>query len=240
MQTSLIIHNSTWWGASIQMFEFLQRRYPLCPAERNCQTQSLSSLGVVWRCGATPSQPSGYKISESWENRNWTFWILLTWTGSWSVLTSCLSLTPHLRITFYISNLINLMFDIWTTSSQLDVEMSQTDSIIHWKIQCSFRHNYIIVLAGSEAEVELSLASSSILECLNPANQTVWVRRNFENFSDFPRNCQIVKGSLWKLVKNIHNGPGRRELSREISCSENDLSLAQLQDIIRWRRLRWY
>ena len=119
--SSLIIHNSTWWGASIQMFEFLQRRYPLCPGERNCQTQSLSSLGVVWRCGATPSQPSGYKISESWENRNWTFCILLTWTGSWSMLTSCLSLTPHLRIKFYISN---LMFDIWTTSSQLPVNLT--------------------------------------------------------------------------------------------------------------------
>ena len=81
--------------------------------------------------------------------QTWSY--TLTWTGSWSVLTSCLSLTPHLRITFYISN---LMFDIWTTSSQLDVEMSQTDSIIHWKIQCSFRRNYIFVLAGTEADVE--------------------------------------------------------------------------------------
>ena len=37
------------------------------------------------------------------------------------------------------------MFDIWTISSQVDVEMSQTDSIIHWKIHFAIRRNYIIV-----------------------------------------------------------------------------------------------
>ena len=56
--------NSTCWEASIlgRMLQFHHQRYPLYPGERNCQTQSLSSLGVVWRCGATVSQPSGTGI----------------------------------------------------------------------------------------------------------------------------------------------------------------------------------
>ena len=117
-------------------------------------------------------------------------------------------------------------FNIWTISSQLDWR---------WIVSNGFNNsleNPLLfqtqLLSGVEVKlmfkIKLSLASSWILECLSPANQSVWVRRNFENFSDFPRNCQIVKGSLRKLVKNIHNGSGRRELSREISSPENNIS----------------
>ena len=135
LSSLIILGNSTCRAARIllQMFEFLHRRYPWCPGERNCQTQSLSSLGVVWRCGATVSQPSGTGIrnnkldgcffsrhnslAEIWTPVRFslqmtvmTWFCILTWTGSWSLLISCWSLTPHLGIVFLISN---VQSDVW-------------------------------------------------------------------------------------------------------------------------------
>ena len=192
-------HNSTCWEASIwsQMLKFLHQRHPLYPGERNCQTQSLSSGGVVWGCGATEGQPSGYKITESWES-----WVEVralreenkkykTRSGA-SAMTSShpqirpqgaalseMCLNAHCRVEFMCADLrfgflmtdlnwvlvrvdiklvsdatpenniiLNFQFPIWClTFGQFpvkltDVQLSQTDSIIHWKIHSSFRRNY--------------------------------------------------------------------------------------------------